>query len=136
MFDTEIGKHISEVAVGIAARLVRPLRAIIRQEIYTMTDAVDRLSAQTDTTLKTLIDLVTEVQKDVALLASTPKDDSAALDAVTQRLKTGSDAAAAALLAIQTPVAAQPAPAPAQPAPAAEAPAPQSPAPAPSPATA
>lgn len=92
-----------------------------------MTDAIDRLNAQTDATLADLTDLVTEIQKDVALLAATPKDDSAAIDAVTARLKTGSDAAKAFLDSLKTP--ASPA-SPAAPAPDAPAPAPEAPAPA------
>lgn len=92
-----------------------------------MVDAVADLTAQTDATLAGLTALVTEIQKDVALLAATPKDNTDAVEAQVARLKEGTDAAAAALAALQPAPTVEPAPEPA-PEPTPEQPAPEAPA--------
>lgn len=52
MFDHEIQRIVDTAAVAIASRLLRPFRAIIRQEMFAASDAVDRLSAKMETELK------------------------------------------------------------------------------------
>jgi hypothetical protein len=110
LLDHEINVLVERVAIKLAARLVRPIRAIIKLELQPMTDAVADLTAATDAALAEIAALVSEVQKDVAALAAIPADNTAAIQTQVKRLQDGTAAAASAVAALQAPA---PAPAPA-----------------------
>src|SRR3954470_14946612 len=84
------------LARHVAALLAEYIHAIIHKEMKPMVDAVSDLTAATDSALSVIGELLAEVQKDVAALAVLPKDNTAALEVQIERLKTGTDAAAAA----------------------------------------
>lgn len=136
-----IDHEIKEVLDGWFKTLARDLaqdldgriRAIVKQELKPMVDAVKDLSDEVTLVLADIGLLATAVQTDTALLAklaSEPpsEDNSAAIAAQTARLKTGTDGIAALIASISTPVttgtASPSSPAPVSPAPVAASPAP------------
>ena len=114
--------EICAIAEKIAVRLVPHIQAIIHKEIRPMVDAVADLTAESAVVIADFAALMAEVTTLVNELATTPVDNTVAVEAQVARLKQASDAAEAFLKGLQ------PAPPPASPASPPASPAPASPA--------
>jgi hypothetical protein len=105
----EIDIIADRILEHVADRLVRTIRATIREEMNMTDQAILDLTKAVDDVVGELVTVVTDLQADAATLAAAVAASSTALDpaiaAQTQRLVDGTKAAAAAVAAL-TPAAA------------------------------